>query len=425
MTYAIVAIFVVGYLAIALEHPLRVNKAASALLTGVLTWSVFALSSEHGVMEHLAEHVGEVSGILFFLIGAMTIVELIDAHDGFQVIVDIIRTRSKKRLIALISVITFFLSAVIDNLTTTIVLVSLLRKIVADREERLLIVGLVVIVANAGGAWSPIGDVTTTMLWISGEISAGHIIASTFVPSVVCAVIPAVAVAMSMKGELVPPEQQASENYTTSAFERNIVFALGIASLLFVPIFKTVTHLPPFMGMLCGLGLLWVVTEFIHADKDEAEKGVLSVNHALRKIDTPSMLFFLGILLAVACLQSIGVLHSAAMWLDQTVGNIDVINLIIGLLSSIVDNVPLVAGAQGMYDIQRFPADHTFWIFLAYCAGTGGSTLIIGSAAGVAAMGLEHIEFFWYVRRVSWLALIGYFGGAAVFLAERALFMGG
>lgn len=422
MTYVIVGLFVAGYAAIALEHPLKVNKSATALLTGVLTWSTFALGSDHGITEHLAEQVGDVAGILFFLIGAMTVVELIDAHDGFQIIADAIRTRSKKRLVALITVITFFLSAVIDNLTTTIVMISLLRKIVSDREERLMIVGLVVIVANAGGAWSPIGDVTTTMLWIGGAISANHIMTSMFLPAAVCSLVPAGIVAAGLKGELAPPAHHPpSENYTTSSFERTVVFGLGIAALLFVPVFKTLTHLPPFMGMLCGLGALWVVTELIHADKDEAEKGVLSVNHALRKIDTPSMLFFLGILLAVGCLQAVGVLDAAAAGLDAAIGDVDVINLIIGLLSAVVDNVPLVAAAQGMYDLDRVPTDHPFWLFLAYCAGTGGSTLIIGSAAGVAAMGLERIEFFWYVRRISWIALLGYFAGAAVYVLQRTL----
>ncbi|MCA9489440.1 MAG: sodium:proton antiporter, partial [Myxococcales bacterium] len=354
-----------------------------------------------------------------------TIVELIDAHDGFQAIVDVIATRSKPRLVALMTLVTFFLSAVIDNLTTTIVMVSLLRKILGDREERMLIVGLVVVAANAGGAWSPIGDVTTTMLWIGGQITVSALVEHTFLASVVCAALPAIAVAMRLKGPIVPPENpHENQNFTRSPIERNVVLGLGIGSLLFVPVFKTATHLPPFMGMLCGLGVMWVVTELIHSGKDEAEKGLLSVNHALRKIDTPSMLFFLGILLAVGALESVEVLHGVAGWLDRTIGDADVVNIVIGLLSAVIDNVPLVAASMGMYSLEQFPQDHTFWVFLAYCAGTGGSALIIGSAAGVAAMGLEHIAFGWYLRRVSALALLGYLGGAGVFLLQRFLLGG-
>jgi len=425
MITAICIVFIVGYAAIAFEHPLKINKAATALVTAALCWSIFALFSTggHGASEHLTGHLGEVAGILFFLMGAMTIVELIDAHDGFYLITSRINTTNKRKLVWLLALITFFLSAVLDNLTTTIVLVSLLRKIINDREDRLMFTGLVVIAANAGGAWSPIGDVTTTMLWIGGQISAQSIIIHSFIPSLVCMVIPAALISRRMKGNLkLSPDTTAEDvNFNTNAFERNLVFWLGIASLLFVPVFKTITHLPPYMGILFGLGVMWIITEIIHSERDELDKGLLSVNHALRKIDTPSILFFLGILLSIGALQATGILSNLASALDEQVGNITVITLIIGLLSAIVDNVPLVAAAQGMYTLEDYPNGHYFWEFLAYCAGTGGSALIIGSAAGVAAMGIEKIEFFWYVKKISLLAIIGYFAGAAVFILQHYL----
>jgi Na+/H+ antiporter NhaD/arsenite permease-like protein len=326
-------------------------------------------------------------------------------------------------MVWLIAFITFFLSAVLDNLTTTIVLVSLLRKIIADKEERLMFAALVVIAANSGGAWSPIGDVTTTMLWIGGQITAASIIVQTLIPSLVSMIIPAALISWRMKGNFRHVEGNAEENinFTTSAFERNLVFALGVGSLLFVPVFKTITHLPPYMGILFGLGLMWVITELIHSQRDEQEKGLLSVNHALRKIDTPSVLFFLGILLSIGALQATGVLTNLATMMNEKIGNISVITMSIGLLSAVVDNVPLVAAAQGMYSLNEYPTGHYFWEFLAYCAGTGGSALIIGSAAGVAAMGIEKIEFIWYAKRVTWLALIGYFAGAAVFILQHML----
>jgi NhaD family Na+/H+ antiporter len=425
MITLIVAIFIMGYAAIALEHPLRVNKAAAALITGVLCWSVFALFSEdkHMPVDFLTEHLGEVAGILFFLLGAMTIVELIDAHDGFELITSKIQTRNKKKLVWLVAFITFFLSAALDNLTTTIVLISLLRKLIKDRKERLLFAGLVVIAANAGGAWSPIGDVTTTMLWIGGQITTGQIIVQTFIPSLVCLLVPAFLISRQMKGEIAGMNGvEKNSNFTSNQRERNTVFWIGVGSLLFVPVFKTITHLPPYMGILLGLGLMWVITEIIHSGKDDEEKGLLSVNHALRKVDTPSVLFFLGILLSIAALQGIGVLSHLAGWMDKTIGNVNVITISIGLLSAIVDNVPLVAAAQGMYSLEQFPTDNYFWMFLAYCAGTGGSSLIIGSAAGVAAMGLEKIEFFWYLKKIAWLALLGYLSGAAVFILQHAIF---
>nr|HQU56621.1 sodium:proton antiporter NhaD [Chitinophagaceae bacterium] len=392
------------------------------ILTGVLCWTIYAFftSDSHHVNDHLTGHLGNVAGILFFLLGAMTIVELIDAHDGFEIIIDKIQTTNIVKLIWSISIITFFLSAALDNLTTTIVMVSLLRKLVDRKKDRWLLAGLVIISANAGGAWSPIGDVTTTMLWIGGQVTTWNIMIKTFLPSLVCMAIPTAIIAWQMKGkqgEISRPERKTQT--ISKSKDRNIVFFLGVGALLFVPVFKTITHLPPFMGMLFGLSVLWVVTEIIHSEKDEAEKGVLSVNHALRKIDTPSVLFFLGILLSIAALEVTGVLTDAASWMDNTVGNINIITMLIGFFSSIVDNVPLVAAAQGMYSMQVYPTDHYFWEFLAYCAGTGGSCLIIGSAAGVAAMGLEKIEFFWYLKRISILALLGYLAGAATYLLQK------
>ncbi|HMU72771.1 MAG TPA: sodium:proton antiporter NhaD [Ferruginibacter sp.] len=425
MIIAICIVFILGYAAIAMEHPIRINKAASALVTAALCWSIYALFSgdAHAVSEHLTGHLGEVSGILFFLMGAMTIVEIIDAHDGFHLITSRIKTTNKKKLVWIIATLTFFLSAVLDNLTTTIVLVSLLRKIIAEKEERLLFSGLVVIAANAGGAWSPIGDVTTTMLWIGGQITAGSIIVQTILPSLVSMIIPVLIISRRMKGTLVRMDiqEESPVNFNQNAFERNLVFFVGVGCLLFVPVFKTITHLPPYMGILFGLGLMWVITELIHSGRDEDEKGVFSVNHALRKIDTPSILFFLGILLSIGVLQATGVLNNLATLMSEKIGNISAITMSIGLLSAIVDNVPLVAAVQGMYPLEQYPTGHYFWEFLAYCSGTGGSVLIIGSAAGVAAMGLEKIEFFWYLKKISWLALIGYLAGAAVFMLQHYL----
>jgi len=422
MEIFIITVFIVGYLAIAFEHPLKVNKAASALLTGVICWSIYALlgGDKEVVSESLAHHLGNISGILFFLMGAMVIVELIDAHDGFEVITQRIQTTNKKKLVWIVGIITFFLSAVLDNLTTTIVMVSLLRKIIPSHKDRLMFAGLTVISANAGGAWSPIGDVTTTMLWIGNQITTANIIIKTIIPSLICFFVPALVISLQMKGNLERAEEKKDKLLSTPG-ERKKVFIIGIACLLFVPIFKTITHLPPYMGIVFGLGLMWVLTEMVHSGKDEHEKGLLSVNHALRKIDTPSILFFLGILLAVSALQSTGILTSVASSLDRSIGNISIITIIIGFLSAIVDNVPLVAAAQGMYSLDQYPTDHFFWEFLAYCSGTGGSILIIGSAAGVAAMGMEKIQFGWYLKKIAWLAIIGYLAGAGVFLLQHYL----
>lgn len=423
MIVLLVIVFIVGYLAIAFEHLININKAAVALVTGVLCWTILTFTNLEDPSHILTEHLGEVAGILFFLLGAMTIVELIDAHDGFELITSRISTTSKKNLVWIIGGITFFLSAVLDNLTTTIVIVSMLRVMISERKDRMLFIGLVIIAANAGGAWSPIGDVTTTMLWIGNQITAADIITKTILPSLVCFIIPAMIVTRQVKG-MVEPRNIPIKKSETAAWHRNLVFWVGIGSLLFVPVFKTLTHLPPYMGVLLGLGIMWVVTEIIHSEKDETEKGVLSVNHALRKIDTPSVLFFLGILLAIAALQASGILGGLANSLDNSIGDIRITTMLIGLFSAVVDNVPLVAAAQGMYSLEHYPTGHYFWEFLAYCAGTGGSCLIIGSAAGVAAMGLEKIEFFWYVKKIGWLALIGYLAGAGVFMLQYQLFGG-
>lgn len=422
MTVIIVIVFIIGYLAIAFEHPLKINKAASALLAGVICWSIYALSGSDKelVSENLSHHLSEIAGILFFLLGAMVIVELIDAHDGFEIITERIQNTNKKKLVWIVGFIAFFLSAILDNLTTTIVMVSLLRKLIPSHKDRLIFAGLVVIAANAGGAWSPIGDVTTTMLWIGHQITTINIIVKTILPSLVCFIIPAFIISMQMKGSIERDETKKEKLFSTRN-ERKTVFIIGLACLLFVPIFKTITHLPPYMGIIFGLGLMWVITEMVHSGKDESEKGLLSVNHALRKIDTPSILFFLGILLAVSALQSTGILTSVANSLDRSIGNISIITIIIGFLSAIVDNVPLVAAAQGMYSLDQYPTDHFFWEFLAYCSGTGGSILIIGSAAGVAAMGMERIQFGWYLKKVAWLAIIGYLAGAGVFLLQHYL----
>ena len=429
MLTLMIVIFVLGYLAIALEHPIKVDKAASALITGVLVWTLFVLSGadQHFIEEQLLHHLSEISSILFFLLGAMTIVELVDAHEGFSIITDKITTKNRVKLLWIVSVLTFFFSAALDNLTTTIVMVSLLRKLIDDKYERWFFAGIVVVAANAGGAWSPIGDVTTTMLWIGGQLTTMTIIKTLIVPSIVAMMVPLTVLSFTMKGDIVRPVEVGNEDDSdpTTAFERNLIFFLGVAGLLFVPVFKTLTHLPPFMGMMLSLGVLWLVTEIIHRSKNKADKSQLSVIGVLQKIDTASVLFFLGILLAVAGLQSAGHLAVMAQNLNEWFGgDIYAINIVIGLLSAIVDNVPLVAGSMGMYEITsvgNFAQDGVFWQFLAFCAGTGGSALIIGSAAGVAAMGLEKIDFVWYLKKISILALLGYFAGAGTYILMQSL----
>jgi Na+/H+ antiporter NhaD/arsenite permease-like protein len=425
MNVLLISVFVIGYVLIAMEHSVKINKTATALVTGVLLWTIYILypGDPHAINEQLLHHLGELSGILFFLMGAMTIVELIDAHDGFDLITTRIVQTDKRKLLWIISFITFFLSAVLDNLTTTIVIVSLLRKLIKNPEDRLFFAGIVVIAANAGGAWSPIGDVTTTMLWIGNQITTREVIIKTILPSLTCLVIPLVILSFRLKGYIERPAMnKESKTKTLSPRQQAIVFFSGVSILILVPVFKTLTHLPPFMGILLGLGILWVITEILHGDKDDEDKHVLSVVEALRKIDSSSILFFLGILVSIAALQSTGILSGLAAWMTETIANDHLIVLSLGVLSSIVDNVPLVAAAQGMYDLSVYPTDHYFWEFLAYCTGTGGSILIIGSAAGVAAMGMEDIKFFWYFKKISLLAIVGYLGGAGIYILQESLF---
>lgn len=422
-TFLIVSVFIIGYIAIALEHTVRINKAATALMTGVLCWTIFIIDNadSHFVNEALLHHVGDIASILFFLLGAMTIVELIDSHNGFAIITRQINTTSKGRLLFIVSFITFFLSAILDNLTTTIVMTSLCTKLLSEKEDRLWFAGMIVIAANAGGAWSPLGDVTTTMLWIGGQITAANIIKQLFFPSLVASAIPMLIVMYRFRGKKIIAMPKA----TSSAVDKKdgkIILATGLGFLVFVPLFKTVTHLPPFMGMLLALGCMWIITTVLHKKKEERLMQRYSVAGALQKIDTPSILFFLGILLAVAALQSNGLLKVAATHLNAFFKNDYLIGTALGLLSALVDNVPLVAAAQGMYDLTTYPTDHPFWEFLALTTGTGGSAIIIGSAAGVAAMGIEAINFVWYLKKISWLALIGFFAAIAFFLLERVLF---
>jgi Na+/H+ antiporter NhaD/arsenite permease-like protein len=490
-----VAVFILGYLVIALEHPIKIDKAATALITGALCWSIYAMSPDdilhysnqdsintiaqskqtppwlkeyltretinqsiddhydtidnivekdtlnvpvhqfpaeetpeivHHYIEHSIAHtLGEVAAILFFLMCAMTIVEVVDAHEGFSIITNMIRTLSRVKLVWIVGILTFFFSAALDNLTTSIVMTALLKKLMKKKEDIWLFAGVVILAANAGGAWSPIGDVTTIMLWIDGQITSLNIISKLILPSIVCMVVPLAILSFKMKGNVERPvdmleevraRQQLSD--PTTDRERKVVFFLGVGGLLFVPIFKVITHLPPVIGMTFSLGVLWVVTELMHHSKNKEVKSTRTVVGVLRKVDTPTFLFFLGILIAVAALQSAGHLGYIAMYLNKSIGNIYIINLIIGLLSAVVDNVPLVAGAMGMYEIApagNFAVDGPFWELLAYCAGTGGSVLIIGSAAGVAVMGILNIDFIWYLRKISLLALAGYLVGVGTY----------
>jgi Na+/H+ antiporter NhaD/arsenite permease-like protein len=426
MIALIVAIFILGYLAIAFEHALKVNKTAPALLAGVLCWTVYIIASpdKELVSHQLAENLGEFSGILFFLMGAMTIVEIIDNHNGFDIITQRITQTNKRKLLWIVSGITFFLSPILDNLTTAIVMVSLVQKMVSDPKDRLIFVGMIIISSNAGGAWSPIGDVTTTMLWLGGQVSAINIIKVVFIPSVVSLVIPLLLISRKLKGVREPfPETEAGSKNTIHLRERDrlVILLTGIFVLIMVPVFKTLTHLPPYMGILIGLAIMWIVTEIMGGSQEEKERYHLSPAYALRKIDTPSILFFLGILLCIAVLERTGVLTSLAQTMDQRIGNLNVIVITLGLLSAIVDNVPLMAAAQGMYPLSEYPMDHTLWEFLAYTTGTGGSILIIGSAAGVAVMGMARVNFFWYLKNISWIALIGYLAGAFTFILMNSI----
>lgn len=419
-TAIIISIFIIGYIAITLEHPLKLNKAASALITGVLCWTVYFLqaASPENSAELLLHHLGTISSILFFLLGAMTIVEIIDTHSGFDVITENITTGSKSTLLLIISFLTFFLSAFLDNLTTAIVMTSLCGKLLSDKEDRLWFAGMIIIAANAGGAWSPLGDVTTTMLWIGGQITALNIIKQLLLPSLAVCIVPALIIATKLKGKkLVIPAVNLCTPQEKK--EGKIMLISGVSMLIFVPVFKTVTHLPPFMGMLLGLGLMWIITTVIHKNQPFETVETLTVSRALQKIDTPSILFFLGILLAVSALESVGVLHQLAGYMNDWLKNDFVIGASLGILSAAVDNVPLVSASQAMYDLRAFPTDHHFWTFLALTTGTGGSAIIIGSAAGVAVMGIEQVNFMWYLRKISWLALLGFAAGIGVYLLQR------
>jgi Na+/H+ antiporter NhaD/arsenite permease-like protein len=413
----LIAVFILGYLAIALEHTIRLNKAASALITGVLCWTIYILQSHSPdtVSQELLHHLGEIASIVFFLLGAMTIVELIDSHNGFDIVTQKISTTSKTKLLFIITILSFFLSALLDNLTTAIVMTSLCSKILSSREDKLWFAGMIVIAANAGGVWSPLGDITTTMLWIGGQVTGLNIIRQLFLPAVAVCVIPALIIGFRFRGTSIATVQVSGSTASEKREGRIILFA-GLALLIFVPLFKTVTHLPPFMGMLLALGLMWILTTVVHKGKESGLAQRYTVANALQKIDSPSILFFLGILLAIGALQSVGLLRELATVLSTSLKNDYLIGISLGLVSAVVDNVPLVAAAQGMFDMSTYPTDHSFWEFLALTTGTGGSAIIIGSAAGVAVMGIEQIDFMWYLKKIGWLALAGFAAGIGVFL---------
>ena len=439
LTILIVAVFVVGYLCIALESLTKVNKAAIALLMCVFCWTLLMLGPgayypdipDSGIIHHIAEviehHLGDAAGTLFFLMGAMTIVEIVDSNGGFNFVRDTLKTRSKRKLMWRVAFMTFFLSAILDNLTTSIVMIMVLRKLVQVREERLIYAALIVIAANSGGAFSPIGDVTTIMLWIKGVITTQGVITEIFIPSLVSMVIPAFILQFSLKGKFDKAQNLPKGEVTQfTKIQRDIIFWLGVGGLVFVPIFKTLTHLPPFMGILLVLGVLWTVTEIFHYNTAEDDTMAKRVSDIMTRIDLSTIMFFLGILMAVAVLQEVGVLTALGEGLNEAfAGNYYVINGIIGMLSSIVDNVPLVAGCMGMYPMAEagpMMQDGIFWQLLAYCAGVGGSMLIIGSAAGVVVMGLEKITFGWYMKKITWIAFVGYLAGIFIYWIEKMLF---
>ena len=439
LSVLIVTVFVAGYLCIALESVTKVNKAAIALLMCVGCWTLLMMApgayypdiASEGVLHHISgvieHHLGDAAGTLFFLMGAMAIVEIVDTNGGFNFVRDALKTRSKRKLLWRVAFMTFFLSAILDNLTTSIVMIMVLRKLVQQREERLIYAALIIIAANSGGAFSPIGDVTTIMLWIKGVITTQGVITEIFIPSLVSILIPAFILQFSLKGKFDKsqnlPKSDVSQFTKT---QRNIIFWMGVGGLVFVPVFKTLTHLPPFMGILLVLGVLWTTTEIFHYNRAEDDTMAKRVSDILSKIDLSTIMFFLGILMAVAVLQEIGVLTAMGEGLNETFsGNYYLINGIIGMLSAIVDNVPLVAGCMGMYPVAEagpMGVDGTFWQLLAYCAGVGGSMLIIGSAAGVVVMGLEKITFGWYLRRITWIVFVGYISGILVYWLEKMLF---
>ncbi len=440
LTTTIVIVFCIGYLCIALESVTRINKAAVALLMMVVCWTLFMLSPESyvtlagqditsAVSTLINDHLGTTATTLFFLMGAMTIVEVVDQNGGFNFVRDTMRTRSKRALLWRIALMTFFISAILDNLTTSIVMIMILRKLVSDHKDRIIYASLVIIAANAGGAFSPIGDVTSIMLWNKGVITSAGIIMQVFLPSVISLVVPAYVLSLSLKGELAAASTERQEEQTSdlTATQRKVVFFLGVGGLIFVPIFKSITDLPPFFGILLVLGMLWTITELFYANlkKNDKTGGMKKrVSLLLSHIDLPTILFFLGILMAVSCLETIGVLNMLGQVLNATFdGDYYLVTGIIGVLSSVIDNVPLVAGCMGMYPIEAagdMAVDGVFWQLLCYCAGVGGSMLIIGSAAGVVVMGLEKISFGWYMRRISWIALVGYLAGMLCYWIEKA-----
>jgi Na+/H+ antiporter NhaD/arsenite permease-like protein len=425
MSIMIIAVFVLCYSMIALEHPLKIHKTASALIAAGLMWTLYSFASPdgiHHVVEQLTEKLAETAAIVFFLIGAMTIVEVTDSHGGFEIITSRIKATKLSSLLWVIAFISFFLSSILDNMTTTIVMVALMKNLLKHHHQRLFFAGIIVIAANAGGAWSPIGDVTTTMLWIGGQVTTLNIMKTTFLASIVCMVVPLVLASFMLKGAVEAPDKIEGGGVNTTQFEKTVMFFMGMGSLIFVPIFKTITHLPPYLGILFALGVLWLTGNLLHRRKSAEEKEHLTLTKALRKIDMASVVFFIGILLAVATLSANGMLPALAQWLDVKLGNQTLIVIIIGMVSAVVDNIPLVAASMGMYPLAQFPADSFLWEFMALCAGTGGSMLIIGSAAGVAAMGLEKIEFFWYAKRIGPLAAAGYFAGIATYIMQYKMF---
>ncbi|MGE3954513.1 MAG: sodium:proton antiporter NhaD [Parachlamydiales bacterium] len=414
-SYILIVVFAAAYTAIVFEHSTKVNKAAAALIGAALCWFVIFVEGRaaHGAsVSVLSEHVSSVSQIIFFLMGAMTIVELIDSHHGFQLIIDLMRTRSKTKMLWIIGLTTFFVSAVLDNLTSTIVMVSVLRKILPNKLERWFFGAIVVIAANAGGAWTPIGDVTTTMLWIHGNLSTLSVMRSLFIPSLVSLVVALIYGSFRYWGQKIEAFPRGEERLPHPGAK--LTFFLGIGALILVPVIKGVTGLPPFMSMFIGVGILWMATDLRHAGHHDRDH--LRMTHALTRIDTSGILFFLGILLAVGALEAAGILGALAGWVNTVIPNVEVVALLIGLASAVVDNVPLVAATMSMYDLTAFPIDSPFWDLIAYCAGTGGSILIIGSAAGVALMSLEKVDFFWYLRKISVVAFLSYAAGAGTYL---------
>ncbi|MCX6291745.1 MAG: SLC13 family permease [Bacteroidetes bacterium] len=411
MIVLVLILFILGYLTIVFEQPLRLNKAASALITGVLCWMIyfFHTSSPEKATGELLQHFGEISSVLFFLLGAMIIVEIMDAHHGFDIITEKITTRSKRTLLVIISVFTFFLS----------VMTSISSKLLKKKEDQWWFAGMIIIAANAGGVWSPLGDVTTSMLWIGGQVSASRLVLQTLFPALVVWIVPLLFIAGKFKGQ----KLEVTGEKTVSNREGVIILISGIILLVFVPVFKILTGMPPFMGMLLVLGLIWIITSFLHEKKlPENNDPKITPAEALQRIDAPSILFFLGILLAISALQSFGILKSAAEFLSTSCKNDYVIGIALGMVSAVVDNVPLVAAVQGMFDASVYPADHSFWEFIALTTGTGGSIIIIGSAAGVAVMGIRKISFGWYFKKISWIALLGFLAGIFVYIIQQKSF---